>query len=69
MIKLRRFEKRLAFWLIEKLVKHYRWHNSVLNTSVPNVPCLKVVQLTVVNSYGQTHVFTGEKRMGMADAA
>jgi len=52
----RRLEARIARRLIEWLIKRYRWHNTVLGTSIPNVGCLKVKSITVVNSYGQERV-------------
>lgn len=51
----KRFEKRNAHRLIAWLVRRYRWHNSVLDTNIPNVPFLKVKQITVRNGYGQEH--------------
>lgn len=48
-----RLQKRAAWRLINWLIQRYNWHNTVLDTDVPNVRCLKVVNLTVRNSYGQ----------------
>lgn len=53
-----RAHKRQMFRLIEYLVKRYKWHNNVLDTSLPNVPFLKVKSITVVNGYGQEHTHT-----------
>ena len=55
----RNFEKRTAWRLIEWLIRRHRWHNTVLDTRVPNVPFIKVKSLTVVNGYGQEHVIKG----------
>lgn len=55
MTTIKRMEKRLAFRLIGWLAQRYGWHNTVLDTNVPNVPFLRVKRLTVVNGYGQEH--------------
>lgn len=47
--------QRFGCWLIGKLIRHFRWHNTVLDTGVPNVRFLRVKSLTVVNGYGQEH--------------
>jgi hypothetical protein len=51
-----RTERRLAWRLIEWLIVRYRYHNTVLDTAVPNVPFLRVKSLVVTNGYGQEHV-------------
>lgn len=56
-----RSHKRRMHSLIEYLIKKYRWHNNVLDTSIPNVPFLKVKTITVVNGYGQEHTHTYTK--------
>ena len=53
--RLKRAEKRAGKRLIERLIRRYGWHNTVLDTKVPNVPFLKVERLVVRNGYGQTH--------------
>lgn len=42
--------------LIDRLIVRYHWHGTVLDTTVPNVACIKVKSLVVVNGYGQEHV-------------
>lgn len=49
-----RRRKRLLWGLIEWLIPRCGWHNSILDTDLPNVKCLSVVDLVVRNSYGQT---------------
>lgn len=51
----RRAEKRAAKRLIERLIARYHWHNTILNTDIPNVPFLKCEEIVVRNGYGQTH--------------
>jgi hypothetical protein len=53
----KRTEKRVAYRLISFLIKRYKWHNTVLNTRIPNVSFLKVKSITVVNGYGQEHSY------------
>lgn len=55
-----RWRRRQAWRVIEWLIVRHRWHNTVLDTAIPNVACLKVKQLIVVNSYGQEHVIRNE---------
>jgi len=51
----RRLEKRTAHRLIEWLARRYGWHNTILDTNIPNVPFLKCENITVRNGYGQRH--------------
>lgn len=53
---IRKAYRRFGWWLIGKLIKHFKWHNAVLDTHAPNVPFLKVKSMTVVNGYGQERV-------------
>lgn len=53
--QIKRAEKRLAKRLIERLIARYHWHNTILDTNIPNVGCLRAKTLTVVNQYGQEH--------------
>jgi hypothetical protein len=55
--KIYRAHRRAMHRLIEHLAKKYKWHNNVLNTTVPNVPCLKVKTITVISQYGQEHTY------------
>lgn len=61
--------RRFGYYLIPILIRHFRWHNTVLGTSIPNVPFLKIVSITVVNGYGQqhTHIAGQTKHTGFAD--
>lgn len=54
-MKFRRAYRSFGWWLIARLIRHFHWHNTILDTNVPNVGCLKVKSLIVVNSYGQEH--------------
>jgi hypothetical protein len=63
MMMVRRAYRRMGWRLIEALIRHFRWHNTALDTRVPNVPFLKVKSLTVVNGYGQEHQIRTEERM------
>lgn len=56
--KLYRAHKRQMIKLIEYLIKRYKWHESILDSNMPNVKCLKLKSITVVNSYGQEHSHT-----------
>jgi hypothetical protein len=57
---LRRAHKRLASRLIGWLIQRYRWHNCVLDTRIPNVGCLHVKSIVVVNGYGQERSYQFE---------
>ncbi len=46
----RRFGARIA----TRLSRHFGVIHNIVGTDVPNVPCLRVVKMTMVNSYGQT---------------
>jgi hypothetical protein len=48
--------KRAAYRRIERLIAKHRWHGTVLDTQVPNAPCLRVKSLIVINSYGQERI-------------
>lgn len=50
-----RWHRRLMHRQINYLVKKYKWHNTVLDTNIPNVGCLKVKSITIVNQYNQEH--------------
>ncbi len=50
-----RSRRRAAWRRIDRLIVRHGWHNTVLDTTLPNVPFLRVVSLTVVNGYGQQH--------------
>lgn len=51
---LHRAERRAAYRLIGWLIKRYYWHNTILDTDIPNVGCLKAMKIVTVNQYGQT---------------
>lgn len=50
-----RWHRRLMYKLINYLIKRYGWHNTVLDSNIPNVRCLKLKSITVVNQYNQEH--------------
>lgn len=61
-MKIRRAYRNLGRRLTGWMVRHFRWHGTVIDTNVPNVPFLKVKHLTVVNGYGQEHEITDSRR-------
>jgi hypothetical protein len=50
-----RWHRRSMHKLINFLVKRYGWHNTVLDSNIPNVKCLRLKSITVVNQYNQEH--------------
>jgi hypothetical protein len=50
-----RWHRKLMHKLINRLIKRYGWHNTVLDSNIPNVRCLKLKSITVVNQYNQEH--------------
>ena len=53
-----RWHRRSMHKLINFLIKRYRWHNTVLDSNIPNVKCLRLKSITVVNQYNQEHTHT-----------
>jgi hypothetical protein len=53
-----RWHRRSMHKLINFLIKRYGWHNTVLDSNIPNVKCLRLKSITVVNQYNQEHTHT-----------
>jgi hypothetical protein len=57
-IKLQVAYKNRIHRLIRYLISKSHWHNTILDSNIPNVKFLKLVSITVVNEYGQEHTHT-----------
>lgn len=56
--RLYRLHRKLVFKLLASQTKRYGWHNTVLDSNIPNVKCLRLKSITVVNQYNQEHTHT-----------
>lgn len=48
----------LTHRLINYLIKRYNWHNTILDSNIPNVKSMKLKSITIVNQYNQEHTHT-----------